>query len=167
MVQVLKGLWPTKQQHLDLIPQTVQGGIIYQRPKDGYINATAMCQAAGKEWSAYRRLGITNDFLAHLESVLKISRTELVQSISGGDPRLQGTWVHPQVAINLGQWVSPAFAVQVSQWVYDWMSGKAPASVADTVPYHLRRYVANHQNVPIGHFSVLTEMTQLLIAPME
>jgi hypothetical protein len=90
-----------------------------------------MCQAAGKEWSAYRRLGVTNEFLEHLESVLKISRTELVQSISGGEPRLQGTWVHPQVAINLGQWVSPAFAVQVSQWVYDWMSGNAPASVTD------------------------------------
>jgi hypothetical protein len=47
------------------------------------------------------------------------------------------------------------------------MSGKSPASVADTVPYHLRRYVANQPNVPVAHFSVLTEMTQLLIAPME
>jgi len=87
--------------------------------------------------------------------------------MSGGDHRLQGTWVHPQVAINLGQWVSPAFAVQVSQWVYDWMTGNAPASVVETVPYHLRRYVANQPNVPVGHFSILTEMTQLLIAPME
>jgi len=43
----------------------------------------------------------------------------------------------------------------------------APASVADTVPYHLRRYVANQPNVPVAHFSILTEMTQLLIAPME
>jgi hypothetical protein len=61
-----------------------------------------------------------------------------------------------QVAIHLGQWVSAQFAVQVSQWVYDWMSGSAPASVAETVPYHLRRYVANQPNVPVGHFSVLT-----------
>jgi hypothetical protein len=37
----------TLQQHFDLIPHQVQGGIIYQRPKDGYINATAMCQSAG------------------------------------------------------------------------------------------------------------------------
>lgn len=35
------------------------------------------------------------------------------------------------------------------------------------MPYHLRRYVANQPNVPVGHFSILTEMTQLLIAPME
>lgn len=87
--------------------------------------------------------------------------------MKGGDIRFQGTWVHPQVAINLAQWLSAKFAVQVSQWVFDWMSGKSPATAAETVPYHLRRYVANQPNVPVGHFSVLTEMTQLLIAPME
>jgi hypothetical protein len=157
----------TLQQHFDLIPHPVQGGIIYQRPKDGYINATAMCQAAGKQFKHWNENRTTKDFLVALSSAAGIPTTELVQSIQGGDHRLQGTWVHPQVAINLGQWVSPAFAVQVSQWVYDWMSGNAPASVADTVPYHLRRYVANQPNVPVAHFSVLTEMTQLLIAPME
>jgi hypothetical protein len=47
------------------------------------------------------------------------------------------------------------------------MSGKSPASVADTVPYHLRRYVANQPNIPVAHFSILAEMTTLLIAPME
>ncbi|WP_299813619.1 KilA-N domain-containing protein [Tardiphaga sp.] len=155
------------QQHFDLIPHSVMGGIIYQRPKDGYINATAMCQAAGKRWFDYNRLETTKGFLSELGSATGIPATGLVQSIQGGEPHLQGTWVHPQVAINLGQWLSPAFAVQVSQWVFDWMSGSAPSSVADTVPYHLRRYVANQQNVPVAHFSVLTEMTQMLIAPME
>jgi len=155
------------QQHFDLIPHKAQGTVIYQRPDDGYINATAMCQAAGKEWSGYRRLQTTQDFLAALESVLQIHRTDLVRSISGGDPRLQGTWVHPQLAIHLAQWCSAEFAVKVSQWVYDWMSGKrAPKPGAD-MPYHLRRYVANQSNVPDGHFSILTELTMALIAPME
>ncbi|RWQ65428.1 KilA-N domain-containing protein [Mesorhizobium sp.] len=154
------------QQHFDLIPHKAQGTIIYQRPKDGYINATAMCQAAGKEWSGYRRLATSADYLAALESVLQINRTDLVQSISGGDPRLQGTWVHPQVAINLAQWCSAEFAVKVSQWVYDWMSGKGKPAQTE-MPYHLRRYVANQQNVPVGHFSILTELTQALIAPLE
>jgi hypothetical protein len=86
--------------------------------------------------------------------------------MKGGDIRFQGTWVHPQVAINLAQWLSAKFAVQVSQWVYDWMSGRSRSADIE-VPYHLRRYVANYQNVPVGHFSMLTEMTQTLIAPME
>jgi hypothetical protein len=42
--------------------------------------------------------------------------TELVQSIRGGTPELQGTWVHPQVAIALAQWLSPEFAVKVTKW---------------------------------------------------
>lgn len=153
------------QQHFDLIPHPVQGGIIYQRPKDGYINATAMCHAAGKRWGDYHRLETTKTFIAELSSVTGIPTTEIIHSIQGGDPRLQGTWVHPQAAVHLAQWCSASFAVQVSKWVFDWMNGSAPSRIE--VPYHLRRYVANQPNVPVGHFSVLTEMTQLLIAPME
>jgi hypothetical protein len=155
------------QQHFDLIPHPIQGGIIYQRPEDGYINATAMCQAAGREFKHYNENRTTKDFLAALSPEVGIPTSTLVQSMKGGDIRFQGTWVHPQVAIHLAQWLSAKFAVQVSQWVYDWMSGKSPASVADTVPYHLRRYVANQPNIPVAHFSILAEMTTLLIAPME
>ena len=35
------------------------------------------------------------------------------------------------------------------------------------MPYHLRRYVRNRRNVPAGHFSILVEMMQAIIAPME
>jgi hypothetical protein len=128
------------QYHLDLIPHPVSGSIIYQRPKDGFINATAMCQAAGKKFGHYHENVATKEFLAALSAEIGIPITGLVQSISGGDPRLQGTWVHPQVAIHLGQWVSAKFAVQVSQWVFDWMSGNASATKIE-IPYHLRRYV--------------------------
>jgi KilA-N domain len=155
------------QQHFDLIPHPVQGGVIYQRPKDGYINATAMCQAAEREFKHYNENRGTKDFVSALSSEVGIPTSDLVQSMKGGDIRFQGTWVHPQVAIHLAQWLSPKFAVQVTQWVYDWMSGKSPATVADTVPYHLRRYVANQPNIPVAHFSILSEMTTLLIAPME
>lgn len=154
------------QQHLDLIPHKAQGAVIYQRPADGYINATAMCQASGKRWNDYGRLATTGSFLDALKTDTGIPVTELVQSVSGGEPRLQGTWVHPQVAIHLAQWCSAEFAVKVSQWVYDWMNGKSSPS-STGVPYHLRRYVANQQNVPVGHFSILTELTQALIAPLE
>ena len=154
------------QQHFDLIPHPIQGGIIYQRPKDGYINATAMCQAAEKQFGHYRENKVTKAFLDELSSAIGIPITELVQSVIGGDPLYQGTWVHPQVAIHLAQWCSAAFAVQGSKWVLDWMNGSAPTSRIE-IPYHLRRYVANQPNVPVAHFSVLTEMTQLLIAPME
>lgn len=153
------------QQHLDLIPHKVGTDLVCQRPSDGYINATAMCQAVGKRVNDYGRLGTTAAFLQALSADTGIPVTELVQTLSGGEPHLQGTWVHPDVAVNLAQWCSPQFAVQVSRWVRDWMTGKAV--IRPTVPYHLRRYAMNHPNVPPGHFSILVEMTQLLIAPME
>lgn len=154
------------QQHFDLIPHKAQGATIYQRPADGYINATAMCRAAGKQFKHYNENRATKDFVDALGSEVGIPTSKLVQSISGGDSRLQGTWVHPHVAIHLAQWCSPEFAVKVSQWVYDWMSGKGSPKKAE-MPYHLRRYVANQSNVPVGHFSILTELTMALIAPME
>lgn len=154
------------QTHLDLIPHPEEGIIIYQRPLDGYINATAMCQAAGKMWGHYNSLASTPAFLAALSSDIGIPISEIVQSIKGGDPRHQGTWVHPQVAIHLAQWLSAAFAVKVSKWVFEWMSGRQPKATSE-IPYHLRRYVANQANVPAAHFSILTELTQALIAPME
>lgn len=153
------------QQHLDLIPHVVEREVVRQRVKDGYINATAMCQAVGKLFGHYRERGTTQQFLEALSADIGIPISELVQSFKGGDPNLQGTWVHPDVAINLAQWCSPQFAVQVSRWVRDWMSGRA--AIRPVVPYHLRRYAKNHPNVPPGHFSILVEMTQLLIAPLE
>jgi hypothetical protein len=70
------------QQHFDLIPHEAEGAIIYQRPKDGYINATAMCQAANKLFGHYRENRNTTDFLAALSIDIGIPITELVQSTS-------------------------------------------------------------------------------------
>jgi hypothetical protein len=155
---------PQFQISLPLVTYEIERELVHQRVRDGYVNATAMCKAAGKLFGDYARLKTTDPFQEELSAVMGIPITELVQSFRGGSPALQGTWVHPQVAIHLAQWLSPKFAVMVSQWVVDWMSGKVPGG---NLPYHLRRYVANMTNVPIGHFSILNEMTLALIAPLE
>lgn len=46
----------------------------------------------------YRRLNNTEAFLGELSSVMGIPITDLVVSIQGGVPELQGTWVHPDIA---------------------------------------------------------------------
>lgn len=153
------------EQDLDCIKHQLDGQVIRQRTRDGYINATAMCKAAGKLWGNYNQTQTTREFLEALATDIGISISELVQSVKGGSGD-QGTWVHPQVAIHLAQWLSPNFAVQVSKWVYDWISS-GRYSAPSAMPYHLRRYVNNRGNVPEGHFSILTEMTQAIIAPME
>lgn len=153
------------QLKLTLIPHRVGSETISQRSKDGYINATAMCKAANRPWSRYWEAKPSREFAEVLAADLGISIAELIQSVSGGHPELQGTWVHPRVAVHLAQWLSPQFAVMVSRWVYDWMTGRAPE--VRPLPYHLRRYVANHLNVPAAHFSILTELSHTLIGPLE
>lgn len=95
---------------------------VNQRIIDGYINATALSKASGKLIADYLRLTSTKEFLEELSIDVGNPITELVQVVRGGYPELQGTWVHPYVAINLAQWLSPKFAVQVSRWIYDWMT---------------------------------------------
>ena len=150
------------QPQLALIPHKVAGGVVEQRRKDGYINATAMCSASGKLFADYNRLKTTSAFFGALQADMGIPISEIIQSVKGGDG-VQGTWVHPKVAIHLAQWLSPEFAVQVVNWVHDWMTAGAGRSM----PYHLRRYTSNRGNVPVGHFSILSEMVLAVIAPME
>lgn len=72
----------------------------------GYVNATAMCKAGGKRFQNYSRTKQTEVWIAYLSSVTHISVTELMFTIQGGDPGLQGTWVHIDIALDLAQWVS-------------------------------------------------------------
>lgn len=111
-----------------LIVRTFNEVNIGQRPEDGYLNATAMCKAAGKKWNNYWRNDGVQEFLEALAASLKmpvarIRVTEQNQCLTyvqqGGCPEEQGTWVHPQVAYHLAQWCSPAFAVQVTEWIAD------------------------------------------------
>jgi hypothetical protein len=77
--------------------------------EDGYLNATRMCQAGGKRWHNWWQLGTTQALITALETATGIPATELVQSVSGGDPQLQGTWVHKEVALGLAHWISAEF----------------------------------------------------------
>jgi hypothetical protein len=149
---------------LSLIPHDYDGTLIHQRAIDGYVNATAMCKAVGKKFGDYTRTGTTQEFLKELSLVTGIPVTQLVISIQGGNPEYQGSWVHPDVAINLGQWCSPKFAVAVSRWVREWMTGKIPKA---KLPYHIERYMANRSEIPHTHFSMLNEMMFGFVGQME
>ena len=152
----------TVQPRLDLIPHDYRGEIIAQRAKDGYINATAMCKAAGREFKHYRENRGTKDFLEALSAEVGIPTSELVQSISGGIPTEQGTWVHPQVAIHLAQWASARFAVLVSRWVLEWMTGADRAERAWRI--FNERLDLIHDRVPLGYYCVFRETADLYAA---
>ncbi len=154
---------------LALIPHKIHSVTIEQRATDGYVNASALCQACNKLWGDYTRLKSTDEFLQELSSDMGIPISDaegsLIQSIKGGIPRLQGTWVHPDVATNLAVWASPKFAVAVSRWVREWLTGNVAGR--HHLPYHIQRYLINRSEIPPTHFSVFNEIMVLLIAPLE
>jgi hypothetical protein len=114
----------TTIQENTLVVQPPVGDLtVYQRDADGYLNATDMCRANGKNFNDYTRLASTQAFLRELARVTGIPVSGLVVVERGGDAfnSQQGSWIHPDIAINLAQWLSPRFAVAVSRFIRERM----------------------------------------------
>lgn len=152
------------QYSLELIPHEVGTDTIHQRSKDGYVNATAMCTATDRKFNDYMRSKNTQDFITELLSVAGIPATDLIQTVQGGNPRLQGTWVHPDVAIHLAQWCSPVFAVQVSRFVREWMQGTTAQQKQLKSWQHFHDRVDITKNsVPMGYFGIFNEIAGMIV----
>lgn len=156
------------QYNLVLIEHEVENELMYQRAEDGYVNATAMCKAADKLFADYGRLATTKAYLNELSGSMGIPIDLLIQKITTGPNEYRGTWVHPQIAINLAQWCSPKFAVQVSQFVTEWMQGNNPAQkLIQHWQYYLARTSMLHNAVPDGYFSVFHEAAPMIVAMIQ
>jgi KilA-N domain len=123
---------------MKIVMHKANGLQIGQRREDGYIDATALCRASNKRWNNYWRMQGTQAFLEALSEDLGLSvivnnpvarnrATALIQVFQGGHSQ-QGTWVHPEVAIDLGQWVSVRFRILVNRWVREWMMAQGHPS---------------------------------------
>ena len=137
-----------------LVEHQFDGKVINLRDEDGYVSATAMCNAVGKKIAQYKLNDTTQQYLDALSADVGIPTSALIQTLKGGnDKNIQGTWVHPKVAIHLAQWLSPEFSVQVTNWVYDWMnkdsdsaSGHSPLpSSATPIMYQGKIILMIHQ----------------------
>lgn len=111
---------------------------------NGYVNATKMCKSAGKHWAHYYENKRTRNFLKELQRDVPMLNSpnidfptlendhatkqpvELIISKTGGNH--SGTWVHPDVAIDLASWCSPKFQVAVARLIRRYMSGELTTS---------------------------------------
>jgi hypothetical protein len=119
--------------HPALVSRSWNGTPISRRTTDGYVNATAMCKANGKRWKDYRESDRCQLYLDALESVAGISVHALVESRSGGAGG-GGTWVHPQVAVDLARWICAPVAVWMDGWFLDSVQQAHPAPVETPAP---------------------------------
>ena len=97
---------------------TLNNIVITSRPIDHYVNATQLCQAGGKKFNDWLRLDTTKELINELSAEAGIPASGLIEMKRGGNEKSkQGSWIHPDLSIQLAQWISPKFAIQVSKWV--------------------------------------------------
>jgi hypothetical protein len=89
--------------------------------EDGYIYATGLCKAANKRMYDWLRLRETNNLMKTInenKSDAGIPASQLLEVYKGNTSKYsQGTWIHPDLGLNLAQWCSPNFSAQVSKWL--------------------------------------------------
>jgi len=91
---------------------------IFSRNNDNYINATQLCQAGNKQFNDWFRLNTTKQLINEAMSETGIPVSQLIDIKKGNSNEFnQGSWIHPDLAIQLAQWISPKFSLQVSKWI--------------------------------------------------
>lgn len=108
----------------DLVARSWNGTPISRRTTDGYVNATAMCKANGKEWSKYRETDRCQEYIDALIETSDFGGLNPIESRAGNGG---GTWVHPQLAVDLARWISAPFAVWMDAWFLEEL-GKSKVS---------------------------------------
>ncbi len=98
----------------------------------GYVNATQMCKANGREWSSYARRKSSKAYWEGLANDLQICISSLIIHVEAYGNE-QATWVHPEIAVDLAQWVSVPFKIWANRTLTKIVSGEAIADVQSKV----------------------------------
>lgn len=122
----------------DLGGEITLNGISVLSREDGFINATAMCKAGDKKFNDWVRLESTKELIKALEeaenlkaeipvSEFNVAGISIDENLKTGIPvfksidvnkgKYGGSWIHPDLAVQLAQWISPIFSLQVSKWI--------------------------------------------------
>ena len=123
MVRIINAkLESNKEKNNIIIEQKIQdleiNGVVILCRYDGYINATKICQAGGKKINHWNVLDSTKNLIKALSAETGIPVSALIDIKKGGnDKNLQGSWIHPDLGVQLAQWISPIFSLKVSKWV--------------------------------------------------
>ena len=100
-------------------------GFLILAREDGFINATELCKAGGKEFKHWNSLESTKLLIQTLEQdeILKVgiptfkNTDPVFKSVDSQKGRYGCSWIHPDLAVQLAQWISPTFSLKVSRWV--------------------------------------------------
>jgi len=101
--------------------------------RNGYINATKLCEKWGK---------VFNDWIELVESKeLLEESSDLLYSVSQKDGILSGTYIHPKLIPHIGMWINPKFKFEISH-IYNRSLGDSKKNIS-TLLDHINLSNAN------------------------
>lgn len=121
----------------ELITTQINSVDIALRGADGYVNATAMCQACSRHLGHYLALKRSKDFVSGLERSVGIPTDLLVVIKNDGRNEERGTWIHPRIAWRLAMWCSTEVELGVTAMLENWRLNPGP-KIPDDLPGALR-----------------------------
>jgi len=92
--------------------------LIPLRKKDGYVNVTKLCSAAGKRLDNWKRTEAAKELLSRMKVIPHYRGITILDSFKGNSKnKEQGTFAHPDLAPIIAQWCCPDFAIQVGRMI--------------------------------------------------
>lgn len=111
--------------------------------QDAFVNLTEMCAAFGKRPLHFMQLESTQRFIVALAADTGLSMQSddgnpvitptLIRVRKGNfaDQQQQGTWAHPDLALECARWLSPEFAIWTNRMIRKLLSGEMMHSAQD------------------------------------
>lgn len=150
---------------------TYNGNKITQRDTDGYVNATEMCQANGKQVGDWLK---TQDAKRYIDAISTITNIPVIDLVLKIKPDINkgiapATWVHPKLAIKLARWISVDFELWCDEHIRTLITtGQTQIIQPTPEPQPIQAYTIRvksffENTVPAGYWCVFVESSHLLI----
>jgi hypothetical protein len=146
----------------DIIKHSYNGAIVSQE-LDGYVSLTDMAKASGKQVNDYLRLESTKAYLEGLSMETGNPVSSLTRIVKGKSKQ-QGTWAHPEVAIDFAQWCNVPFRIWANRVLRGVIAQPKSQSQTSLAPFWYQRLLLDHKTnaVPNGYFSIFREVIPLV-----
>lgn len=147
---------------MSIIRHSYNDAIISQ-DADGYVCLTDMAKASGKATHDYLRLDSTKAYLEGLSDETGFPVSSLIRTIKGKGKN-QGTWAHPEIAIDFAQWCNVPFRIWANRTLRNVITQPQPEPKR-AIHYYSDRVMDFDKNlvVPKGHWCVIQECSHLLL----
>ena len=86
-------------------------GILSHADRAAWFNATEIAAMFEKRPIDWLRLPETERYITALCQNYEVRKSHFVKAKRGGNTALQGTWLHPKLAIRFAQWLDIQFAI--------------------------------------------------------